>query len=65
MSASLINTRPQTSAAPTWQCVVAVDQCYRKKAALCGSSEWERLPDDEAETVIWGSGTKVGPVGAI
>ena len=114
MSASLLKTRPQASAAPTWQCVVAAGQCYRQKtsgalfdvatfralskgdciatgtswpnahvtlrpvdcvtaaedvlmsaSALCGSSEWERLPDDEAETVIWGGGTKVGPVGAI
>ena len=32
-------------------------------SVLCGSSAWERLPVDEAETMIWGGATKIG-VGA-
>jgi hypothetical protein len=27
---------------------------------LCGDSDWERLPDEEGETAIWGGHTKVG-----
>lgn len=34
-------------------------------SSLCGSASWERLPDDDGETIVWGGGTKVGPVGAL
>lgn len=38
--------------------------CYVLASALCAGNAWERLPEEDAETVIWGGGTKVGPVGA-
>lgn len=53
-----VTLRPVDIAVPT-------DEDVRLTASsLCGSDAWERLPDDDAETIMWGGGTKVGPVGA-
>ena len=43
---------------------VGSDVCHVLASMLCAGNAWERLPEQDADTVIWGGGTKVGPVGA-
>jgi len=31
-----------------------------RASAMCGGSDYERLPDDDGETILWGGGTCVG-----
>lgn len=42
------------------ECTNGSEDRYMSASALCGSGDWERLPDDDAETMLWGGGTKVG-----